>query len=299
MVERWTAMAAPAVAFWRLRGALVVLLVWLPLSAGPAIAQGGPTYLTREICCGVALETLFEEIGGNPKVSMIVVEPAIITVVTQASKRHTRPTNGRFPAPTISGSTGGTQSAARLPHRSEGAVPDIEKSFFDLSEINVGGLNTVIARAVAYAKLEDAPAVTSLQIARNVVMLPERSYGPVQRRLGLASGRETAIIYADAHGEITGGDLSGTIRAQRLDLLAQDDWPADQVQAELAAAIGDRPMFMPSSSRIRALASAPSIQTSQNLMETIRGTIPASTRVWSKRRIFSPPGRLVTSSRSA
>ncbi len=89
------------------------------------------------------------------------------------------------------------------------------------------------------AVLEDAAEVTSLRIAREAIIFPERAYGPVQWRIGIASQRESATVFADASGTITSADLSGTIRAQNLDMLAQDDWPAAEAQAELAGAVGD------------------------------------------------------------
>ena len=125
------------------------------------------------------------------------------------------------------------------PHQSEGVVPEAENSFFDLDEAGIGRLDEMVRKAREFAKLEDRPSVVSLRIARKIQMVPERAYGAVEWQIVLSSGRENATVHLDVAGDVTGADLSGTLRAQRFDMFTQDDWPAKEVQTQLAAEIGD------------------------------------------------------------
>jgi hypothetical protein len=214
-----------------------LLLVLLP-AATPAIAKDEATYVTSGELLERALGTLFDQIGLRPKVSMVLVEPALITVLTQGATEphHTDEwTISRFEylwfdSDSVSGPA---------PHQSEGVVPEAENSFFDLDEVGIGRLDEMVGRAIDFAKLEDRPSVVSLRIARKIQMVPERAYGEVEWQIVLSSGRENATVHLDVAGNVTGADLSGTLRAQRFDMFTQDDWPAKEVQTQLAAAIGD------------------------------------------------------------
>jgi hypothetical protein len=234
------ATALLAAAFSRLRPAVVVLCLAM-LAAPVSAAEDRRSYLTSGELLQRALDSLFDRIGAKPKLSMVSVEPALITVLTQGpdAPYHTDEwTISRFDylwfdRDSVSGPA---------PHQSNGIVPEAENSFFDISEVNIAGLEDIVARAADYARLEDAASISSLRIARQIHLAPQRAYGPVEWRIGLSSGRESATVYADAAGRITGGDLSGTIRAQHVDLLSRDDWPAEEAQALLSAEIGDRPI---------------------------------------------------------
>ena len=217
---------------------LAVIVLVLALVAPSAALAAGANYLSSGELLQRALNALFERIGGTPKVSMVLVEPAFVTVLTQSKEAPYKAdewTISRldyllFDTDQVSGPA---------PHRSEGVVPGAERSFFDIDEVDIDELDHLRRRAIEHARLEDAAEVTSLRIAREAIIFPERAYGPVQWRIGIASQRESATVFADASGTITSADLSGTIRAQNLDMLAQDDWPAAEAQAELAGAVGD------------------------------------------------------------
>jgi len=215
-----------------------LLLIVAGLAAVPAAARDDPTYVTSGELLERALATLFEKIGREPKVSMVLVEPALITVLTQGETEphHTDEwTISRFKylwfdSDSVSGPA---------PHQSDGIVPEAENSFFDLSATNIADLEKIVRRAIGYAKMESRPSVTSLRVSRTIQMVPERAYGAVEWQISLSSGQENATVHCDAAGQVTGGDLSGTTRARNADLHASDDWPAKEVQAQLAAEIGD------------------------------------------------------------
>lgn len=217
---------------------LALLVLVLSLVAPSVALSGGANYLNSGELLQRALNALFEKIGDKPKVSLVLVEPALVTVLTQSKEAPYKAEEWSisrldyllFDKDQVSGPAA---------HQSEGVVPGAERSFFDLDEVDIDELDHLRRRAIDHARLEDPADVTSLRIAREAIVFPERAYGPIQWRIGVASQRESATVFADASGTITGADLSGTIRAQNLDMLAQDDWPAAEAQAELAGAVGD------------------------------------------------------------
>lgn len=222
-----------------LRLAPAVMLLGMALAAflpSPARAQDEKTYVTSGELLKRALDTFADHVGGPPRTSMVLIDPRIITVLTQ---NPTRPdgtdewTISRFNYLFIDKDS----ISGPAPHLAEGAVPQAVDSFFDLTEVRLEDLEQIVEKARNFARLEDPAQAMSIRIARSVT-LPRRIYGPVQWRISLASSRENATVIIDTAGEIVGGDLSGTIRAQNLDMLSQDGWPADFAQKELARAIG-------------------------------------------------------------
>lgn len=217
---------------------LALIAVGTQVGLAQERAAAPANYLTSPAMLDSALEQLLKRTGPAPVVSQIAIAPEQITLRTQGSRAawHTDQwTVSLFrlwPLTThiVSGPT---------PYRGSGVVATAEHSFFGYDEVGIEHLPQVIAEAIARAGFEEAPRVTAVTIERAVALLPEPAYGDVRWNIALASPRETATVYADAAGTIVAADLSGTIRAQRLDLLAQDDWPMAEAQAALAAAIGD------------------------------------------------------------
>jgi hypothetical protein len=223
----------------------LLLASFIPILAGlsstHASAKDAPTYVTSGELLGRALEALFDEMGHQPKVAMVLVEPALITVLTQGTDQPHHMdewTISRFKylwfdSDSVSGPA---------PHQSDGVVPEAENSFFALADANVSQLEGIVGQAVEYARMEKPASVVSLRISRAISMSPRRAYGAVEWQIVLTTGEENATVLCDASGRITGGDLSGTIRARNPDLYTEDDFPADAVQSQLAGAIGDRPI---------------------------------------------------------
>ena len=220
----------------------VAPIVLSQLAAAPAAAAGSdarePDYLTSPDLRSRALDAIFNEIGNIPKVSKVRISRDAVDLLVQAPTRphYTdawRAERFRFlfiDRDAVSGPS---------PSQGDGIVAETEKSFFDLADVAVTDFDAVVGRAIEKAALEDPPDVTGVEISRSIQILPERTYGDVRWTITLSSGRETATVYANAAGSITSADLSQTIRARRLDLIAQDDWPADQAAADLLNVIGD------------------------------------------------------------
>lgn len=230
--------------------AVALLLVASP----PALAQVGKTvaapaaeaaerltYLTSPDLRARALAALTRKLGEMPPVSKIEIDADRITVWTQSREavHYTDSwTISRFRVLVLDRDN----IDGPKPTDGDGIVAKREGSFFPFPGAGLEQIEATIADAIDMAKMEQRPAVTSLSIARQIGILPEPHYGEARWSIGLATPRETATVYADVRGRVIGADLSGTTRAQRLDLIADDDWPMAEAQADIAAVLGDRPL---------------------------------------------------------
>lgn len=140
------------------------------------------------------------------------------------------------------------------PSDTPGLVADVSAGFFRRDEIALEQVPEVVARAIAYARLEDEARVQSIEIARQVSILPEPAYGEIGWSIYVTSGRESATVRADAAGNIIGGDLSNTNRARRMDLLTDAAWPKQEAMTALAAIFGDDRRLREFTVRPRALS---------------------------------------------
>lgn len=140
------------------------------------------------------------------------------------------------------------------PSTSPGLVDDIESGFFARSDIALDKVPQVVASAIAYARLDDEAQVQSIEIARRVDILPVPAYGAIGWSIYVTSGRESAMIRADAAGNIEGGDLANTNRARNMDLLSHAEWPQREARDALFAVFGDERRLRDFTVRSRALS---------------------------------------------
>jgi hypothetical protein len=207
----------------------------------PETIARGSTYLTSAELRARAFSALENKLGQLPPVSRIEIAEDRITVWTQsrAAAYYTDSwTISRMKLLVFDSDT----VAGPKPTDGDGIVARREGSFFDLSSVPLDQLEATVAAAIGKAGMEQRPALTSLVIARQIAILPEPHYGDVRWTIGLATPRETATVYADTGGRVIGADLSGTTRAQRLNLIADDDWPMAEAQVDIAAVLGGRPL---------------------------------------------------------
>jgi len=109
--------------------------------------------------------------------------------------------------------------------------PDLEANLFELDAVDFSAMHKLIESAIARAKLQDPATVTHIEIARQLFLLPQPTSGDIRWTVRVDSGRERAKIHANARGEITGADLSDTIRAKNLNILAEPELVADAAAA--------------------------------------------------------------------
>lgn len=211
---------------------VLALLVW-----GAAPAAAAESYLTTPGDAARAFEALLEEVGRRPAVYAVRIEPQTISLEVAGAARPTDVDGwniGRFRR---LGFTFETTRGPR-PVTPPGYIRDVASGFFPLAPADLERVPALVAAAIERAALQDAATVSSIEIARRVTLLPEPSFGPVRWSISVGSGRESATVFADEAGRITGADVSGTERARTLDLIDTDGWPKDQAIADLTAVLG-------------------------------------------------------------
>jgi hypothetical protein len=118
--------------------------------------------------------------------------------------------------------------------------PKLDENLFNLADIDFAAWPKLAQAAVERAGLEDPARVTKVNIQRRIFLIPSPSNGDVRWTLDVRSGRESASIFANARGAITGGNFDGTQRAQKLDLY-KGGKPLTDAIAEIRATLGAGP----------------------------------------------------------
>ena len=212
----------------------LVLAFALVVTASSALAAEG--YTAAEEVRDKGLEALVARMGESRPVVRLTVSPDEILAVTQADS------GSSFAQWSVSRLDLGVMNLHWVTGPSEamdsGIVDDPSGAYFRLSDIDLGTFDDVVEASVAHAKMEAAPAVTSVEIARMISILPEPSYGEIRWTVSLRTADESAVVYVSNDGEVIGADLSDTKRADDLDLYASDDWPMAEAQETLAGVLG-------------------------------------------------------------
>lgn len=118
--------------------------------------------------------------------------------------------------------------------------PKLEENLFNLAEIDFAAWPKLEQAAIERAGLQDPAHVTKVNIQRRIYLIPSPSNGEVRWTLDVRSGRESASIFANAKGVVTGGNFDGTLRAQNLDMYKGGKPLADAI-AEIRATLGAGP----------------------------------------------------------
>ena len=92
--------------------------------------------------------------------------------------------------------------------------PRLEENLFNLAEVNFAAAPETFREALQRVKIEGG-AVEGITIRRQLLI---NQSGPTQWEISVRGPRESATAYADAAGKIRRVDLSGTTRAETLDL---------------------------------------------------------------------------------
>lgn len=215
-----------------LRRLFVVLA--LVLIAPPALAA--ESYTSAPLVRDKGFEALIAKMGESRPVVRLTVSLDQIVAVTQADA------GSDFAEWTVSRMDLGIMNLHFVNGPSQaydsGIVDDKSGAYFRLSDIDLTQFDAVVAASIAHAKLEDIPAVISVEIARTVSILPEAAYGEIRWTVALRTGDESATVYLTNEGDVIGADLSDTKRAENLDLWNSDDWPMAEAQSLLSSVLG-------------------------------------------------------------
>ena len=214
--------------FPRTNTLLTLIAVALFAACGPAEAgylDDGGTEL------GAAITVLRAALGDHPRVLKIEIEGDAVAIEAQDPGNRGHVDRWRYGTVTLlrvlplKRLTGPEAVDLQLLN------PDLEANLFDLDAVDLSAAPKLIGAAIARARLQDAAAVTRMTIERRTFILPSPSSGDVRWTVRVDSGRERAEVYANAQGLVVGADLSGTRRAQTLDLLAEPTLAADAAAA--------------------------------------------------------------------
>jgi len=107
--------------------------------------------------------------------------------------------------------------------------PNLEENLFNLDQVDLSAVPTAVRYAVQRVALDGGGAVQSIKIQRHIRILPQPSSGDVEWRIAVGGPRESATAYADAQGNVTHLDLTGTRRAETLDYTQDAQTLADTI----------------------------------------------------------------------
>ncbi len=211
----------------RMRALSALVVVALLAGGGPARAG----FLDDDAAFGAAISALRTAIGAHPRVLRIEIDADAVAIEAQDPRNRTHVDRWSYRAAKLLHMLPLTRLSGPQPVELHLLNPDLEANLFDLDTVDLAAAPTLMRAAVARARLQDAAAVTHMEIARQTFILPNPTSGDVRWTVNVASGRERAAIYANAQGVIVGADLGGTQRARTLDLLDDAALVADAAAA--------------------------------------------------------------------
>ncbi|MGV3491736.1 MAG: hypothetical protein ACO1OG_10485 [Devosia sp.] len=231
-----------------LAAALAVAMTPAVAQVGKTVEQprqiaAGATYLTSQPLRERALGALLDAIDGRPVSKLEITDDSILLwaqdpIVVHYTEEWTA-SRMKFlfiDRDSISGprATDGDSIVSRR-----------EGSFFDPDTIApaLARVDSMVAEGIAMAQMERRPDVGSITVARRISILPSPAYGDIEVKLYLRTERENATIYATANGDVYGGDLAGTPRVERLNLVSDDDWPMADAQRRIAEVLGTKRLY--------------------------------------------------------
>jgi hypothetical protein len=222
---------------WKRRRSLLAAAGVCLLLAGCSDAR--TTFLDSEAERNEALATLRGSIGDHPRVLRVEIEPREVAIEAQDPRNPQHVDRWRYVKSVVKWFA---FSRAAGPESVELQLidPDLEANLFDLDSIQFGKTSKLEEEAIKRAQLQDEAAITKMEIARQVYVLPHKGVGDVHWSVYVASGRERAEIVANAAGQVVRVDLGGTLRAKNLNLFKEPSLVADAA-ADFRSAVGSGP----------------------------------------------------------
>ena len=217
-------------------GLALGLAAALPLPS-PAVAAE-PSFFD-EGRAQAGLEKIFEKIGHPTKVLRLEIRAnrLIAEVQDPTDPHHVDRWSDQFAGSGVARLFADETVTGPEPAIVDFAGGDLDAKLFALSPADLAIVAKLAAGAVKAAKLDDAVAVSRIELRRQ-----EPSTGPPVWGVDVTSGREQATIYADLDGTITHGNFSGTHAAQILDY-QKGGAGLDQVVTTIADTLGKGPVI--------------------------------------------------------
>jgi hypothetical protein len=226
---------------------LAVLMALVELAVFGTQAQGNPSgtrgvkqvdYLDDKAMFQPAWNALVASLPAGTRLYSITIEDKQITVLGTSNQGANRLDEWTVRRNRFLGLFDRDDVSGPRPVQVARHTVSFASALFSLDDVASNRLGELIDAAVKRAALDDPARVTRIEVAHQLVILPQPRYGPLRTSLLVSSGRESATVYALPDGTIVAADLSQTNRAARLDLLRQDDWPMQEAQASLLALVG-------------------------------------------------------------
>ena len=221
-------------------GARLLLVGAAILLSAPQNAAAGFTDSQSDLT--FAVSALRSGLGEHPRVLKIEIDRDAVTIQAQDPHNPRHIDQWRYGVTTYLGILPLKRLGGPIAVDPTLINPDLEANLFDLDAVDFSALGKLSAAAISGARLQDAATIMHIEISRQTYILPKPSSGDVRWALHIDSGRERADIFANAHGEIIGSDLSGTQRARTLNFLAEPTL-LPEAAAAARAALGVGPVL--------------------------------------------------------
>jgi hypothetical protein len=188
---------------------VIALLASLLFLAAAAPARAG--FLDDTAKLGAAVAALHGALGDHPRVLRIAIDAEAVVVDVPDPRNRSQVGRWRYGTVKLTGVVGVMRLSGPQPVDPQPVNPDLEANLFDLDAVDLTAAPKLAAAAVARVKLNGPAAVTRIEIARQVLILPKKpTIGDVGWTLRVDGGREFAEVYADAQGVITGMNVGAT-----------------------------------------------------------------------------------------
>jgi hypothetical protein len=161
-----------------------------------------------------AVEAFRKKLGGGPiKALSLEIEPDSATLKAQDPKQPEHVDQYRYTRGIVSGPT---------PVQLDLLSNNLDKSLFNLDDINLAATATVARTALERAKIEGGK-IKRMTIERALSLATDMTKsGSVRWTIEIEGTRENASASADTKGEILGVDLSHTARAAKFNTYSAD-----------------------------------------------------------------------------
>lgn len=186
-----------------------------------------------------AVAKLTEKMKAPVRVLLIEITPASLTLQVQDPAAPTHINEYKYARrPGVLASLGDAAVSGPEPVQLSLINPRLEENLFTLTEVNLAAVPETIREALKRVKVEGG-SVQEVTIRRQQLL---NQSGPVEWSIYVRSPRESATAYADATGKINRLDLSGTTRAEMLDLTQGGEMLTDAI-AQIREKFGATPVF--------------------------------------------------------
>ncbi len=186
-----------------------------------------------------AVVKLTEKLKTPVRVLVIEIEPTTLRLQVQDSAAPTHVDEYKYAQrPGVLALLGEAAVSGPEPVKLSLINPRLEENLFTITDVNFAVVPETLREALARVKVEGG-AMQSITIRRQLLL---NQSGPVEWSIYVRGPRESATAYADAAGRIRRLDLSGTTRAETLDLTRGGEMLTEAI-ATIRDQFGTGPIF--------------------------------------------------------